>query len=327
MKPDQAGPAYKDITLRQLQSFGETARLGSLTAAARQLGLAHPTVWKQVHALEEHFGVRLVVPHGRGCALTDEGKVLAALSGPLVRDIDRIREQFGTERTRLANKLCVAASARILIEAVPDPLDEFTRRRPDVRVSLRQMEDARVFDAVESGEADVGLTASVIPPETRPLLACTVACRLHVAVIAPRGHPITRLRKLHPSDLGRWPLVNSRDTFRNPAINLQLERYDAFRGQPRRVEAFSGDSVREYVRRGYGLGVIAIWETYSGDSDLWRRPMNRWFDSVTVYAVTRNSPKRQELVQGFLDLFRRAHDPGPVRRKGARSRRSVGDRH
>lgn len=301
-------PAYKDITLRQLQSFCETARLGSLTAAARQLGLAHPTVWKQVHALEEHFGVRLVIPHARGCRLSDEGKVLAALSSPLVRDIDRIREQFGTERTRLANKLCVAASARILIEAVPAPLEELTSARPDVRVSLRQMEDARVFDAVESGEADVGLTAVALPPDTRPLLTCDVAARLGVAVIAPKGHPITRLKKIHPSDLGRWPLVNSRDTFRNPAINLQLERYGAFRGQPRRVEAFAGDSVREYVRRGYGLGLIAIWGGYAGDADLWRRPMDRWFDGVTVYAVVKSSPKRHELTQAFLDLFRRLHD-------------------
>lgn len=311
----EAPPAYKDITLRQLQSFCETARLGSLTAAAGKLGLAHPTVWKQVHALEEHFGVRLVVPHARGCALSDEGRVLAALSSPLVRDIERIREQFGTERARLANKLSVAASARILIEAVPAPIEELSRARPDVRVSLRQMEDARVFDAVESGEADVGLTAVALPPDTRPLLACDVAARLGVALIAPKGHPVTRLRKLHPSDLGRWPLVNSRDTFRNPAINHQLERYDAFRGQPRRVEAFAGDTVREYVRRGYGLGLIAIWETYAGDDDLWRRPMDRWFDGVTVYAVTKASPKRHELVRAFLDLFRRLHDSPKKRSK------------
>ena len=324
MKTTQAAPAYKDITLRQLQSFCETARLGSLTAAARQLGLAHPTVWKQVHALEEHFGVRLVHPHARGCGLSDEGRVLAALTSPLVRDIDRIREQFGAERTRLANKICVASSARILIEAVPAALDELTGARPDVRVSLRQMEDVRVFDAVESGEADVGLTASVLPPDTRPLLACAVACRLQVALIAPKKHPITRLRRIHPSDLGRWPLVNSHDTFRNPVINHQLERYGAFRGLPRRVEAFAGDTVREYVRRGYGLGLIAIWKTYTGDADLWRCPMDRWFDGVSVYAVTKASPKRHELAQTFLEIFRRLHDSAPTQRRAPMRRRKRG---
>lgn len=306
---DPRAPAYKDITLRQLRSFCETARLGSLTAAARELGLAHPTVWKQVHALEEHFRVRLVEPHARGCRLTDEGRVLAELASPLVTDIDRLRQQFGAERTRLGSKLGVASSSRILIEALPDVVADFSRSRPDVQLALRQMEDPRVADAVESGEADLGLTASPLAPETRPLLACTLCCHVEVTLIAPPGHPITKRRSLGPSDVGRWPLVNSRESFRDPAINAQLERYDVFRGQPRRVEAFAGDTVKEYVRRGFGLGLITLWRSPKALPGLWQRPMGRWFGRVSIYAITKKRPKRASLVRAFMDCFRRRHDP------------------
>ena len=55
--------AYKDITLQQLRSFCETVRVGSLTAAADALGLARPTVWKQVHVLERQLGMLLLEPH------------------------------------------------------------------------------------------------------------------------------------------------------------------------------------------------------------------------------------------------------------------------
>jgi len=302
-------PAYKDITLRQFRSFCETARLGSLTGAARELRLAHPTVWKQVHALEDHFGVRLVEPHVRGCRLTNEGRVLAELASPLVTDIDRLREQFGTERTRLGSKLGVASSSRILIEALPEVLADFTRSRPDVRLSLRQMEDPRVADAVESGEADLGLTAANLGAEARPMLACSLCCHVEVNLIAPPGHPATKRRGLGPSDVGRWPLVNSRDSFRDPAINAQMERYDVFRGQPRRVEASAGDTVREYVRRGYGLGLIALWPSPGRHSGLWRRPMGRWFGRASVYVITKKRPKREGLVRAFMDCFRRRYDP------------------
>jgi DNA-binding transcriptional LysR family regulator len=301
-------PAYKDITLRQLRSFCETARLGSLTGAARELSLAHPTVWKQVHALEEHFGVRLVEPHVRGCRLTVEGRVLAELASPLVTDVDRLREQFGTERTRLGNKLCVAASSRILIEALPEVVGDFTRSRPEVQLALRQMEDPRVADAVESGEADLGLTASNLGAETRPMLACGLCCHVEVNLIAPVGHPVTRRRNLGPSDVGRWPLLNSRDSFRDPAINAQLERYDVFRGQPRRVEAFAGDTIHQYVRRGYGLGLIALWRSSKGLPGLWLRPMGRWFGQASVYVITKKRPKREGLVRAFMDCFRRRYD-------------------
>ena len=51
---------YKEVRLQQLRSFCETARLGSLAAAAQALGLAEPTVWEQVHALERQFAAKLV---------------------------------------------------------------------------------------------------------------------------------------------------------------------------------------------------------------------------------------------------------------------------
>ncbi len=58
------GRVYKEVTLQQLRSFLETARLGSLAAAAAALGLAQPTVSAQVHALEKHFDMPLIQPSG-----------------------------------------------------------------------------------------------------------------------------------------------------------------------------------------------------------------------------------------------------------------------
>jgi molybdate transport repressor ModE-like protein len=75
--------AYKEIQLQQLRSFCETARLGSLTAAANSLGLSQPTVWEQVHALERDLGVPLMERHSRGCRLTENGRRVAVLAAPL----------------------------------------------------------------------------------------------------------------------------------------------------------------------------------------------------------------------------------------------------
>src|SRR5436190_3192251 len=90
-------PAYKDVTLGQLRSFCETARRGSFTAAAAALRLAHPTVWKQVHALEATFGRALIEPHARGCRLTEAGEVLLRLAAPNVFDLDSLRRRFDEE--------------------------------------------------------------------------------------------------------------------------------------------------------------------------------------------------------------------------------------
>ena len=63
----------------QLKSFFWVARLGSITQAARQLGLSQPTVTTQIRALEAHYGVELF--HRQGGRLT----VSAAWATPTVR--------------------------------------------------------------------------------------------------------------------------------------------------------------------------------------------------------------------------------------------------
>src|SRR5205809_6854510 len=83
--------SYKEIQLQQLRSFCETARLGSLTAAAESLGLAQPTVWEQVHALERALAVTLVEREAHGCRLTESGRRVAELAAPLVQGMAAFR--------------------------------------------------------------------------------------------------------------------------------------------------------------------------------------------------------------------------------------------
>src|SRR5437667_9746155 len=94
--------AYKEIQLRQLRGFCETARLGSLSAAAESLELTQPTVWEQVRALEREFATKLVEPHGRGCHLTEDGRILTQLIAPLVAGIDSLKRNFTQARAKVS---------------------------------------------------------------------------------------------------------------------------------------------------------------------------------------------------------------------------------
>src|SRR5437016_1563011 len=136
--------AYKEITLQQLRSFCETARLGSFTAAAASLGLAHPTVWKQVHVLEREFGAKLVEPYGRGCRLTEAGRLLAELAGPTVASIGDLKRHFQEAFAKVETRLTVVSSPRILVEDLPECVIEFERRWPHVRLTLKEMRNDEV---------------------------------------------------------------------------------------------------------------------------------------------------------------------------------------
>ena len=113
--------AYKEITLQQLRSFCETVRLGSLTAAADSLGLARPTVWKQVHALEDYLGIQLVEPHARGCEPTEAGRMLADQVSPLITGIASLRQSLQSGGQVHETQLTVAASSRLLVRTICPP--------------------------------------------------------------------------------------------------------------------------------------------------------------------------------------------------------------
>jgi molybdenum-dependent DNA-binding transcriptional regulator ModE len=72
------------MTLAQLQSFVLVARLGSVKAAAAQLGVNEAAVSVAVAALRRELGDELFVRDGRGIALTPGGRRLAALASEIL---------------------------------------------------------------------------------------------------------------------------------------------------------------------------------------------------------------------------------------------------
>src|SRR5438477_6140773 len=66
-----------------LRHFLMLAREGTLSAAARGLGVDHATVARRVRSLESETGLKLVDRRNRSYALTDEGRRIAATAAPM----------------------------------------------------------------------------------------------------------------------------------------------------------------------------------------------------------------------------------------------------
>ena len=139
MKKSSQRHSYKELRLQQLRSLCETARLGSLTAAAEALGLAQPTVWEQVHGLEREFGLKLIERRAHGCRLTDEGRVVVDLAAPLVAGVDALKRNVQEVRRQQVTWLTLAATQRILVEDISGAVWEFDRTHPHIRLRLVEM--------------------------------------------------------------------------------------------------------------------------------------------------------------------------------------------
>jgi DNA-binding transcriptional LysR family regulator len=312
---------YKALTSQQLRSFYESARLGSFTEAARQLGLAHPTVWEQVRALEGHLGKALFVSKGRRLHLTGAGKTFFELASPLVLGMASLPQQFEEATSDRDVRLAVASTPRIVAEDLPECIKAFCDRHPRVRFSIHEVGDDHVTEMVSSGEVDLGLTggratAAAGPWGHSPWLASETVYELDVALITPKEHPLARRRTIRPEDLRGYPLVNAEDAFPDPAVLAVLDKADVLLERQHRINAFFVATICRYVELGFGIGLVVAQPHRKLRPNLHQRVMTRFFGKVKIYGWRRRGAPRDSSTDAFLDTVRSALNPS---RAGSRS--------
>jgi DNA-binding transcriptional LysR family regulator len=298
------GRRYKEVRLQQLRSFCETARLGSLTAAAASLGLAQPTVWEQVHALERDFDTPLIRRQPHGIQLTDSGRLLAELAAPLVAGIDSLKHRLQVARSGMVTCLTVAATQRILVEDLPSSIVEFESRHPQVHLCLLEQRVEKIPELVESEEADLGLTTECPSDPPSPWLVFEPCYQLELFLATPRDHPLASKRRIKPEDLLDYPLVNAPNGIPDAAITAQLEKLGVFRTEPRRVEAYYTAVVRRYVEMGFGIGLVLGLPAYRPAGNLHERSMSEHFGRVTINLVSRAGMLGYDPARSFAQTVR-----------------------
>jgi molybdate transport repressor ModE-like protein len=291
--------SYKEVRLQQLRSFCATARLGSLKAAAAALGLAQPTVWEQVHALERVFAATLIERQAHGCRLTESGRRLAELAAPLVAGIDGLQRSFHEAEDPREVWLTIAATERTLAEDLPEVIRAFEHRHPQVRLRLLEMMVDRIAAAVESGQADLGLIPDHGVEAPNPWLMLEPAYDLDLLLVTPADHPLAKKRHVQPRDLLGFPLLNSATSISDPAITAALQKLGVFQTQPRRVEAAYTAVIHRYVEMGFGIGLVLGLPGRRSSPRLHERSMSRHFGRVTIMLLRR----RNALQGGPAQLF------------------------
>ncbi len=273
-----------------------------MTAAAAALGLSHPTVWKQVHALETTFGKPLIEPHVRGCRLTDAGKALLQLAAPNVFDLDLLKQRLDEALRTIEIRINVVAPTRLLIDDIAPCLPDYLARYPQVHLTLSDVRNSEIENAVESGLADFGF--ATIAGRAPPLLEFEPWYELDVSLLTPRNHPLAKRRAVRISDLQKYPLLNSRQTLADPVVHAAIVRAGLFDVGPRRIEAQNAITLRELVLRGLGVALV-IGKPGKYSAGLHERVMSREFGRSRIHIVRRRGVRQPLAVIALAEAVRK----------------------
>ncbi|MCA9672778.1 MAG: LysR family transcriptional regulator [Myxococcales bacterium] len=162
-----------------LEAFVRIASAGSLSQAARELGVSQPTLSRHAQALEESLGVSLFVRHARGVSLTERGHELLASARTIDDEVQALmRHARGARQTPagtvrlsvnepIANFVLAPAIAalrrehpRITLELVVDnSAANLSRREADLAVRMFRPDQLDLV-AKRVGEVELGLYVS-----------------------------------------------------------------------------------------------------------------------------------------------------------------------
>jgi DNA-binding transcriptional LysR family regulator len=224
------------MTLAQLHSFVLVARLGSVKAAAAELEVTDAAVSVAVAALRRELGDELFVREGRGIALTQGGRRLAALAAEILGLAEQARRSV-PDASGQPRQMQVAATG-LVAEHIGPLIDAFSARDEGIGVAIDTEPGTSFADLLEHRRADIAFGPH--PGPERQTIASVPFLRCRMIIVAAPGHRLAGVRSIAPSELANEPwLVGPPDLDAAAPTSLFLTRNGL---GPSRVTGYSSSA-------------------------------------------------------------------------------------
>ena len=242
------------LDTRQLRAFHQAAQTGSFTRAAEQLHLTQSAISHSIRSLEDELGCRLFFRQGKKAFLTPHGRELTTHCEAIFSRFDQARAALGaldqSPRGRLRIGTTTAAAQYIL----PTVLREFKESFPLYSIAVLPGETPEAVGRLQSAEID--LAVCLRPTDTsgvtcRPMFSDEV--RFLVSPLHPWAHTRPRSGDLRTESF----IVSSRKSYTFELVAAYFLRHNARLASP--IELGSSDAIKELVKLGLGVGVMAEW--------------------------------------------------------------------
>lgn len=313
---------------KALSSFVSIAMRNSLSAAAREEGIAPAMMGRRLDALEASLGVKLMVRTTRRVSLTREGAAFLEDCQRLLADLADAESSVTAKGAHATGHLRITAPAGFGRRHIAPLVPIFRQRYPGVTVSLNVSD--RILDltsdgfdcAVRIGDLADSSLVSVRIADNRRL------CVAAPAYVAKRGQP------QHPTDLLQHDaLVLSSDAsqakgwaFRalplpvgGQAFSAQAERADIVHIKPTGpLDCSDGQVLHDWCLAGHGIAWRSTWEVEADIAagrlvvllDAYAAPPNGIY---AVFAQRKHLPLRVRL---WVDFLKQQYQQTPLMGSG-----------
>jgi molybdate transport repressor ModE-like protein len=237
----------------RLRLLVELERQGSVSAAARAVGIGQPSASEHLRLLEAAAGQRLVERNGRGSRLTEAGRVLASHASQALATLAAGEEELNALAGLESGTIHIGASTTPGVYLLPDTLGCFQRDHPNVSVEVEIASTGEIIERLLAGRihlALVGDTAVDERIELEPFLSDELVGIAKPGVLQPRK------RRVGAEELNAQTLL-----VREPRSSTRQVGERALRAagvEPARVwELDSAEAIKRAAREGLGIAFLS----------------------------------------------------------------------
>ena len=233
--------------LDAMSLFVRVADLGSFAAVANQFGVARSVVTRQIAALEEHLGVKLMVRTTRRLTLTTAGTSYLQKCRTILDLIDAAEADVMEERLTPRGNLRVSLPLSFGLTRIAPLLPDFLKRYPDISLAL-DFTDRHVNLIDEGVDLSIRITARLDPGDVARKLG-----EMHVLAVASPAYLAQHGRPGDPSELSAHACLGYSPKANNRPLSFQIDGQTENFYLPFRLQANNGDALAEAAAQGLGI--------------------------------------------------------------------------
>jgi LysR family hydrogen peroxide-inducible transcriptional activator len=282
-----------------LRAFLEAADAGSLSRAARTLGITQPSLTLQIQRLERSLGSTLFHRHGRGVALTAAGEALRPRARRIVDEMRAAEE--AVRRDGAGAVLQVGAIPTIAPYLLPDALRRFRAQDTTRRLALHEHYSATLARQVADGALDVAIAAR---PCAFDGLELEHLGDDPLVVAVPSHHPAARAGSITLAELREAPALALDEAH---CLGEQIADFCTRRAVQPAVVCRSAQlaTVLELVAAGVGVSIVPAMAAARNPSPTRAYvPVADQALEREIVAVWRSGTPRDAAAQAFVECVR-----------------------
>ncbi|MER8546644.1 LysR family transcriptional regulator [Mesorhizobium sp. M0601] len=294
-----------------MQSFMAVAEELHFGRAAARLHISQPPLTKQIQQLEQAMGVRLLERTKRKVELTAAGRVFLDEVRAVLQQTEQAVELARKADRGETGHLAVGFIDAAIYSVVPSVVQRFTKRYPEVELSLTDLRIPNQVRAVAERQLDIGF---VHPPVVHNALKVESILVEPLIVALPETHRLASEAEVALADLASEALIQFPRSI-NPSLYdeiVGLCRSSGF--SPRIVrEATPKQTIIGLVSVGLGVSLLpACLQNLRRSGVVYRPIQGRTLsiDTSIIYRHEQPSP----VLKAFLDIVRETtqKDSNPV---------------